>query len=167
MAHNEAISQSVTTRERNTSVLWYQFPAACIKFGLIRSRQCSNWQFPRVVTLIYSTVPWTRWGFILNWCCVQVSAVLPCTVSYCKRCFSLSTQEKIAALLVGRSRDRFPVVPLDFSVTFPSDRTMTLGSNQPLVKMSNRNISGDKGGRCVRLTTSPPSRPECHWNLGT
>jgi hypothetical protein len=36
-----------------------------------------------------------------------------------------------AALLVGRSRDRFPVVSLDFSVTFPSDRTMALGSTQP------------------------------------
>jgi len=30
---------------------------------------------------------------------------------------------------------------------------MVLGSNQPLVKISTRNIPGDKGGRCVRLTT--------------
>ena len=30
---------------------------------------------------------------------------------------------------------------------------MALGSTQPLVKMSTRNIHGGTGGRCVRLTT--------------
>jgi len=34
---------------------------------------------------------------------------------------------------------------------------MALGSTQPLVKMSTRNIPGGKGDRCVRLTTLPPS----------
>jgi hypothetical protein len=67
-----------------------------------------------------------------------------------------------AALLVGRSRDRFPVVTGFFSDISPSDRTMALGSTQPLVKMSTRSIPGGKGGRCVRLTTSPPLRAECH-----
>ena len=39
---------------------------------------------------------------------------------------------------------------------------MALGSTQPLVKMSTRSIPGGKGGPCVRLTTSQPSRAECH-----
>jgi hypothetical protein len=39
----------------------------------------------------------------------------------------------------------------------PSSRTMALGSTQPLTAMSTRNIPGGKGGRRVRLTTSPPS----------
>ena len=39
---------------------------------------------------------------------------------------------------------------------------MALGSTQPPVEMSTRNIPKGKGGRCVRLATSPPSRAECH-----
>jgi len=39
----------------------------------------------------------------------------------------------------------------------PSNRTMVLGSMQPLTEMSTRNISWGKGGRCLRLTTLPPS----------
>jgi len=39
---------------------------------------------------------------------------------------------------------------------------MALGSTQLLVKMSTRNIFWGKGGRCVKLTTSPPSCAECH-----
>jgi len=34
---------------------------------------------------------------------------------------------------------------------------MTLRSTQPLTEISTRCISGGKGGRCVRLTTLPPS----------
>jgi len=43
---------------------------------------------------------------------------------------------------------------------------MALGLVQPLVKMSTRNIPGGKGGRCVRVMTSPPLSAECHENLG-
>jgi hypothetical protein len=39
---------------------------------------------------------------------------------------------------------------------------MALGSTQSLVKMSTGNTSGGKSGRCVRLTTSPRWRAECH-----
>ena len=39
----------------------------------------------------------------------------------------------------------------------PSDRTMALGSILPLTEMSTSRISGGKCGRCVRLTTLPPS----------
>jgi hypothetical protein len=34
---------------------------------------------------------------------------------------------------------------------------MTLGPTQNLTEMSTRNLPGGKGGRRVRLTTSPPS----------
>ena len=34
---------------------------------------------------------------------------------------------------------------------------MALGSTQPLTEMSTRLFPGGKGGRCVRLTTLPPS----------
>jgi len=49
-----------------------------------------------------------------------------------------------------------------FSDIFISDRTMALGSTQPLAKMSTRHIPGGKGGQCVRVTSSPPSSAECH-----
>jgi hypothetical protein len=39
----------------------------------------------------------------------------------------------------------------------PAGRTMALESTQPLTEMSTRCISWGKGGRCVRLTTLPPS----------
>ena len=40
---------------------------------------------------------------------------------------------------------------------------MTLRSTQPLQEMSTRNISwgGGKGGRCVGLTTLPPTFADC------
>jgi hypothetical protein len=49
-------------------------------------------------------------------------------------------------------------------MVFPADRTMALGSIQPLVKIT-RNIPWGKGGRCVRVTTSLPLSAECHANL--
>jgi hypothetical protein len=37
----------------------------------------------------------------------------------------------------------------------PAGRTMALGSTRPLIEMSTRCISWGKGGRCVRLATTP------------
>jgi len=48
----------------------------------------------------------------------------------------------------------------------PSDRTMALGSTQPLTEMSARSISWGKGGGCVRLTTYHHPVPLSR-NLGT
>jgi hypothetical protein len=45
----------------------------------------------------------------------------------------------------------------------PSGHTMGLGLTHPLPGMSTRNISCvGKGGRCVGLTTLPPSCADCH-----
>jgi hypothetical protein len=42
---------------------------------------------------------------------------------------------------------------------------MALGSTQPLVKMSTRDVPGGEGGRCVRLTTYHHTVPMSR-NLG-
>ena len=68
------------------------------------------------------------------------------------------------ALKAGRSQVRFPIVAIGiFHWHILSGRTMALGSTQPLAEMSTRSISwgGGKGGRCVRLTTLPPSCADC------
>jgi hypothetical protein len=44
-----------------------------------------------------------------------------------------------------------------FNLPNPSSRTKALGSTQPLIVMSTRNILGVKGGRLEKLTTSRPS----------
>jgi hypothetical protein len=61
-------------------------------------------------------------------------------------------------LQAGRSRDRFPMRSLDFSVdTNPSSRTMFLGWLSLQQKWVPWIFLGVKGGCSVRLRTSPPS----------
>jgi hypothetical protein len=76
----------------------------------------------------------------------------PGVAQWLRRC---ATTRKVPGSIPGG-------VTVFFSDIFPSDRTMPLGSTQLLVQMSTRNIPGGKGGRCVRLTKSPPSHAECH-----
>jgi hypothetical protein len=67
------------------------------------------------------------------------------------------------ALQTGRARVRFPMASLEFFIDIIRfGRTVALGSTQPLTERSTRNISwGGKGGRCVGLTTLPPSSADC------
>jgi hypothetical protein len=48
----------------------------------------------------------------------------------------------------------------------PSGRTIVLGSNKSLTKTNTWDHPGGKGGRCVGLTTSPPSCAVCLEILG-
>ena len=43
----------------------------------------------------------------------------------------------------------------------PSSRTMALWLTQPLTEMSTRNVFWGKVGRCIGLTTLPPSCADC------
>jgi len=61
------------------------------------------------------------------------------------------------ALQPGRSQVRFPMVSLEFFIDI-----ILLGSTQPLTEMCTRDVFlGGKGGRCVGLTTLPPSCADC------
>jgi len=62
-------------------------------------------------------------------------------------------------LLVGRSRDRFPVVSLGIFSVVPPTEPSALRSTQPL-KVSTRYFSWGKDGRCFWLTTYHPCSAE-------
>jgi len=62
-------------------------------------------------------------------------------------------------LLVGRSRDRFPMVSLGIVSVVPPTEPCALRWTQPL-KMSTRDISWGKGGRCIWLTIYYPCSAE-------
>jgi hypothetical protein len=71
---------------------------------------------------------------------------------------------KALHLIVGRTRNRLPVVSLGiFSVA--TDGTMCPGDDSAS-KMSTKDFSWGKGGRCVRLTTYHPRSAERQGNPG-
>ena len=78
---------------------------------------------------------------------------------------NLITCDEGAALLVVRSRDRSPVVSLGIFSVVPSDKLCALKSTQ-LLKMSTRDFSWGKGGRCVWLTTYNPCSVESREDPG-
>jgi len=58
-------------------------------------------------------------------------------------------------------------VSLDFSVTYSFRPYYGPGvDSAPSENEYQEHFLGGKGGRCVRLTNSPPSCVECHGNLG-
>jgi hypothetical protein len=63
---------------------------------------------------------------------------------------------KSTALLVGRSQDRSPVVLLEI-ISEATDGTMCPGVDSAS-KNEYQDTPGGEGGRCVRVTTSPPSQ---------
>ena len=70
-----------------------------------------------------------------------------------------------AALLIGRSQDRFPVVSLGIFSVVPPTEPCALRSTQPL-KVSTRDFSWGKGGRCLWLTTYHPCSAEMSRKSG-
>ena len=71
----------------------------------------------------------------------------------------------ISALLVGRSRDRFPVVSLGIFSVLPLTEPCALRLTQPL-KVSPRDFSWGKGGRCVWMTNYHPCSAETSRKSG-
>ena len=66
------------------------------------------------------------------------------------------------ALQAGRSWVRFPMVSLEFFIYIILPVALwPWGWLRLLTEMSTRNISWGKGGRCVGLTTLPPSCADC------
>ena len=68
-------------------------------------------------------------------------------------------------IIVGRSRDRFPVVSLGIFSVVPPTEPCALRSTQPL-KVSMWDFSCGKGGRCVWMTAYQPCSAETSRNPG-
>jgi hypothetical protein len=70
-------------------------------------------------------------------------------------------------LQAGRSPVRVPDKVDFFNLPNPSNRTMALGSTQPLTEMSTRIFLGVKSGWRLRLITLPPSASRMPKNVGS
>ena len=78
---------------------------------------------------------------------------------YCNKLIPQQYTTQHAALLVRQCRDRFPVVSLGIFSVAPPTEPCALRSAQPL-KVSTRDFSCGKGGRCVWLTIYHPCSVE-------
>jgi hypothetical protein len=112
------------------------------------ARQCNAYRRNTIATINVS--------FCRHLICLHPLKEVPAEALWLRRCVTSRTVPRsIPSGVTGF-----------FSDVLPSDLTTALRSNQPLVKMSTRNIPGGKEGRCVRLTTSSPLRAEYRENLG-
>ena len=74
----------------------------------------------------------------------------------------------MCTVIAGRSRDRFPVMSPDFSVTYSFRPYHGPGvDSAPSENEYQEHSLGAKSGRCVRLTPSPLSCAECHGKFGS
>jgi hypothetical protein len=117
------------------------------------------------MTLAVDTHVYTQWNISLS--CSESACLLEKPLSYAAILFIVLPYKKwgraVAWLVEATSRKVAVSIPYAvfgfFNWPKLSNRTMTLGSTQPLTEMSTRNVSGGKerpAGRRVRLTNSPP-----------
>jgi len=69
-------------------------------------------------------------------------------------------------LQAGKSRVRLSMMSLDFFIDNPSSRTMALGSTQPLIEMSTRNVSWEWRRPVLRTDNLTTFVCRLFWNLG-
>jgi hypothetical protein len=66
----------------------------------------------------------------------------------------------------GRSRVRFSMRSLDFSIDKPSSRTVALGSTQSVTEISTKNLPGSKGRSARKADKFTAMCEQCLENVG-